>query len=46
VDCVVAAGEVVATLWLDVDEDEPQALTINVSTTAPSGMRRCLMVSP
>jgi hypothetical protein len=43
VDCAVAVVGA-ATLWVEVDEDEPQALTINVSRTAPSGMRSCFMV--
>jgi hypothetical protein len=36
---VVAA----AALWLEVDDEAPQALTINTSSEAPSAMRRCLM---
>lgn len=43
VDWVVEVGVVAATLWLEVDEAEPQALTTSVSSTAPSGMRRCLI---
>jgi DNA-binding response OmpR family regulator len=41
---VVAAGVVAATLWLEVDEEEPHALRISVSTRAASAVRGCLMV--
>ena len=40
VDWAAAAG---AAVWLEVDEAEPHALTISVSTTAAVGMRRCLI---
>jgi hypothetical protein len=44
VDWVVEAVVGAATLWLEVDEAAPQALTSNVSRTAPSAMCRYLMV--
>jgi hypothetical protein len=34
---------VAAALWLEVDDEAPQALTTNTSSTAPSAMGRCLM---
>jgi hypothetical protein len=34
---------VAAALWLDVDEEAPQALTISMSRTAANAMRRCFM---
>jgi hypothetical protein len=40
---VVVAGVVAATLWLELDEADPHALTISVSRTAASAMRRYLM---
>jgi DNA-binding response OmpR family regulator len=48
VDCVdgvvVVLVVVAAAVWVEVDEDDPHALTISASRTAASGMRRCLMV--
>jgi hypothetical protein len=43
VDWVAAAEGVAAAVWLEVDEADPQALTISVSRTAAIGMRRCLI---
>jgi hypothetical protein len=46
VDWVVAAVVVAAALWLEVDDEAPQALTTNTtntSSTAPSALRRSLM---
>ena len=42
-EVVVAAGGAAA-LCVEVDEDEPQALTMSISRMAAIGMRRCLMV--
>jgi len=42
--CVVEVAVVGATLWLEVDAEDPHALTSRVSRTAAIGMRRCLMV--
>jgi hypothetical protein len=44
VDWVADVLVVAATLWLEVDEEEPHALTSKVSRTAPSVTRRYLMV--
>jgi hypothetical protein len=41
---VVVAAAVVLVVWVELDEADPQALTINVSRTVASGMRICLMV--
>ena len=41
VGAVVVAAALV--LWVEVDDAAPHALTISVSRTAASGMRRCLM---
>jgi hypothetical protein len=43
VDWVVEVLVVAATLWLEVDEEPPQALTINTSTMAANAVRRCLI---
>jgi uncharacterized protein (DUF983 family) len=43
VDWVVGVLVVAATLWLELDEEAPQALTISASSPMASAMRRCLM---
>jgi hypothetical protein len=43
VDWVVALVVVAAALWLEVDEEAPQALTRSARRTAAMAMRRCLM---
>jgi len=43
VDCVVEVALVAAALWLDVDEEAPQALASRASTTAARAIRRYLM---
>jgi hypothetical protein len=39
---VVAAA--LAAVWVEVEDDDPQALASSVTTTANAGMRRCFMV--
>lgn len=43
VDWVVEVLAGAAALLLEVDEEAPQALTINTSRTAANAMRRCVM---